>query len=341
MQWKLILVFAFINICTTVFAQRADSAFIGAWQKQSYSVGDFNYNDQPYEVMSFYPDSAYQIIRTNANQDTFIEAGKWQYYRRSKSVALTQRHNIPPSQGTQPDHLLCIEKVSDSNLIICGNEGNLPYRGRYAKIPNINKVPDTAFKSSQKAFNLFLVNTNSNKKIKLSKYEYITVVARPFYIDSATVIYNEYTGYISLNYLVDTFLQIMPYSERSRQVYQNGQRTLRHYTVYEEPEGLKPLSLNYINYIEYSTPARRTSLDISSFVLFSSITSALLMAPLVSINYKNGDFNSTRYYNWAISGLAGTAISLPFVIKFSPRKYFITTSESGTKGKNLWRLVKD
>jgi hypothetical protein len=63
------------------------------------------------------------------------------------------------------------------------------------------------------------------------------------------------------------------------------------------------------------------------------------VAPLVSINYKNGDFNQSRYYTTAGIGLIGIGASIPIYFIFRDKKIKIYQND-GVATKNTWRLER-
>ncbi|MFT6747219.1 MAG: hypothetical protein ACJAZ2_001567 [Glaciecola sp.] len=54
---------------------------------------------------------------------------------------------------------------------------------------------------------------------------------------------------------------------------------------------------------------------------------SLIVAPLVSINYKSGVFNSTRYYNYAATSLVGSVATFSISRLLLPKKYKFGSSE--------------
>jgi len=79
-------------------------------------------------------------------------------------------------------------------------------------------------------------------------------------------------------------------------------------------------------------------------VICSALTT-FVVAPLVSINYKDGTFNSNTYKNWALAGTAGMAISIPIAIFSSSNKRYaidkngvVCTKKGCVKG--TWTLRK-
>lgn len=78
----------------------------------------------------------------------------------------------------------------------------------------------------------------------------------------------------------------------------------------------------------------------SAFVFVSGIT-ALVIAPLISINYKNGDFNTNRYYSVLTGCAGGLAIGIP-IMAFSGRglkKYKIKHSAPDPCDNDYYYLI--
>ena len=65
-------------------------------------------------------------------------------------------------------------------------------------------------------------------------------------------------------------------------------------------------------------PISRTLLNSISGL---GLLNALVVAPLVSINYKTGEFNSNRYYTYSGISLASTIITFTFSRTLIPKKY--------------------
>ncbi|MBK7425562.1 MAG: hypothetical protein IPI60_00235 [Saprospiraceae bacterium] len=72
-------------------------------------------------------------------------------------------------------------------------------------------------------------------------------------------------------------------------------------------------------------------------ITFGSLT-ALVVAPLVSINYAEGGFNSERYFKVAGVGLAGVAVGIPLILLAKPKTYVL--KEFSGNEKEIWSIVK-
>ena len=85
---------------------------------------------------------------------------------------------------------------------------------------------------------------------------------------------------------------------------------------------IRKINLSKINSISFSTKPNRGHklVDIGGALVFVSGITALFIAPLVSINYKNGDFNTNKYYSVLTGCAGGLAIGIPIMI-FSQRGF--------------------
>ena len=118
--------------------------------------------------------------------------------------------------------------------------------------------------------------------------------------------------------------------------------------VYNDSIYVNPFSESYaiddIDYIDFIR-SNETWEGIGIVGVICSALTTFVVAPLVSINYKDGTFNSNTYKNWALAGTAGMAISIPIVI-FSSKSKRYAVNENGAvcakKGcaKGNWTLRK-
>jgi len=75
-------------------------------------------------------------------------------------------------------------------------------------------------------------------------------------------------------------------------------------------------------------------------VAIGSFVSAILVAPLVSINYRTGEFNQRRYYRWAGYSLIGFSVGLPLYGLINPNDgNYSVTSNSELRSKYHWRII--
>jgi len=102
-----------------------------------------------------------------------------------------------------------------------------------------------------------------------------------------------------------------------------------HYTV-----NLEFKKIEIINY--HSRIAQNWQGIGFSSIIIGGLT-ALIVAPLVSINYKSGGFNSTTYFTCAGIGLGILTIGIPLSVLNKEKEYFINQPDEGKK-QIIWRF---
>mgnify|MGYP000132526055 CR=1 FL=1 len=107
---------------------------------------------------------------------------------------------------------------------------------------------------------------------------------------------------------------------------------------YEKQDYLRTVNLNAITSIDYTSPSRDHWGSFGSTTTFLSLLATVLVAPLVSINYKTGDFNQHRYYTIAGSGLVGLSVGIPLLVFGTHSKQYKLTQKNLNKSKELWYL---
>ena len=97
------------------------------------------------------------------------------------------------------------------------------------------------------------------------------------------------------------------------------------------------INLDNLKEVEYLKSAKNTLFGIGYFTMSLSFLTSAVIAPLVSINYKNGDFNKDRYYKVAGSGLICMGASIPLLF-FGKTKTYKMTQFGMEQDKELWYL---
>lgn len=113
--------------------------------------------------------------------------------------------------------------------------------------------------------------------------------------------------------------------------FKNEKKTRRH----QEPE----ISLNLQHAVGINLTSRASE-NISTFggilTLLGSFTT-LIVAPLVSINYADGGFNSQRYFKVAGTGLGAAVVGIPLVALFRSKTYVL--KDFSGNDKEIWSVV--
>jgi len=95
-----------------------------------------------------------------------------------------------------------------------------------------------------------------------------------------------------------------------------------HSFYYDEPLGeVTKIDPATISSIYYQSNSMQTVSTVSGIIALLGNTTALIVAPLISINYKTGDFNKDLYYKVAGAGLITLGVTLPLAILTSGRTF--------------------
>lgn len=190
----------------------------------------------------------------------------------------------------------------------------------------------------------YLVNSmDSTKKVKL-----IPKIAYELnYSESPadTVIQHKtitYQGYL-IN-LRQTSVNFDLLSENTYLIFKNGSesRTTNDYvgTYYSSYCNPINIGLKNLNSITYTSPSRDFFRTFGYAVTVLSVLTTTIVAPLVSINYKSGNFNTDRYFKFASGGLIGLSVGIPIIVVSKPKTYLMTYKNMNI-GKDRWFIQSE
>jgi len=102
----------------------------------------------------------------------------------------------------------------------------------------------------------------------------------------------------------------------------------------------KSIPLNQLNHINYTSPSRLFFTNLGYTITAMSALTTLVVAPLVSINYRNFDFNKDRYYKVASGGLIGLTLGIPLSLINSSKTYKLNYSNN-EKRSDYWYIKSE
>lgn len=133
-------------------------------------------------------------------------------------------------------------------------------------------------------------------------------------------------------------------SEESHTTYENYVVASKRSGQYFDNPKLMTLNLNEIDGLYYSSRRREASRNIMFSVLGVSVFTSLVLAPLLSLEYKKTSatdatgFDRPMYFAIAGAGLVGAAISLPIIYLLRP-KYYRLQGDNYATSKKRWMLT--
>jgi hypothetical protein len=133
-------------------------------------------------------------------------------------------------------------------------------------------------------------------------------------------------------------IKVLPKEEEQHLLLDNG--LIKTTTIeYEALIGLRPLAIEIegLQEVAYRGKNGLAWDGLGGLLTILGGLSTLVVAPLASINYSNGDFNQDRYYQWAGYSLAATGVGIGILIVNGKKKYAIQAAGQAPN-KQLWKI---
>jgi len=328
-----------------------NNSLLGSWKLTGYEMKTKSWPVTTTDIISFYPDSVYQVIVSAYITDSLAtrEAGIWLIDQSQNKILYLNRHQIPhPANLTMGDNENKIVEITDSTLVLSGYEGKDLIFMNYIKIPEVTKIEDNYNPTAElpnnmpKSFyNLYLVNAADSTKQILINNTAVDLTLKNIDFDTSVIEYQHIHLNGNLENITDTSVSFVVWSESINLELKNGatKNTETEYYFTENWE-YRDININNIEYVTYTSPAKETLATIGTIISAYSVITTLLVAPLVSIKYREGGFNSERYFIWAGAGLAGLTIGIPLLILTDGKLYPIT-KYGNTSNEHYWYLKKE
>ncbi len=333
----LVTVFFFIfSICC--FANRkVEKQLLGSWKMiKKDSAGFVLTNTSTTQFFSFYKSGHFQINDVDIVKDSTQKIygqrfyyGKWEINRKNDSLSI--RKSFPLMGLIEYDKNYKILKLSDSVLVLSYSKRGIAYQSQFVRVVpiaqmvsggeiNFVKVKKKDFVLDDRKF--VLVNSaDTTKKVLISASERIDVTIEEPTSDTTIESYESSTGGEIVG-ITDSAIQLNIYQYKTSIFYKNdSSKTLvKNYNevFIKTIEYKKISSFSYI-----SKKQERRNVVFGGISTFAGLN-LLFIAPLVSINYLKGGFNSKRYFTWAGISLLTMGISIPISAIGTERSFKLT-----------------
>jgi hypothetical protein len=206
---------------------------------------------------------------------------------------------------------------------------------------------DSSILSSSMAPTMFLIDAeNPMKKVKIDPQGTLVFVKYDRSIQNTVEGEVEFERMERFTATVDSLGKEQIHisaSEESYTTYENYVMSSKRTGQYFENPKLMSLNLGDIDGVYYSSRRRDVSRNIMFSVLGVSVFTSLVLAPLLSLEYKKvasndaSGFDRPMYFAIAGTGLLGAAISLPLIYLLRP-KYYSFQGDNFTRVKKPWIL---
>lgn len=131
-------------------------------------------------------------------------------------------------------------------------------------------------------------------------------------------------------------LQMEPKEEIKTITFSSGLRK-EDKAIYEGINNLPPMSvaMTEIEYLSYRSNNGENYHNIGLTITTLGVLAALVAAPLASLNYSDGTFNSGRYFRWAGISLGATGLGVAMTLGTKKRGFQLQRSGMET-GRKIW-----
>lgn len=189
-------------------------------------------------------------------------------------------------------------------------------------------------------YQTYIINLrDSTKKIKIKNNMSYELTYSETKMDSISSETHTLSGYIET--INDTSIDFELFSESVNLKLKNGfsSRTEKYYPDFSDSvkKNIRNINTKYLTQIDYSSPSRNSINAIGVMTTLISVMTTFIVAPLISINYKNGDFNKDKYFKVGGIGLIGLSVGIPLNIIGRSKTYNLT-AKNISKGKDYWYL---
>jgi hypothetical protein len=345
-----------------------DFKFFGNWENQGFAFSGSFYPNNFWNAESISFSDDYTFTKTNIDYkgeklDTIIHYGKWSWNEETKILRLFKDEERYYTNG---------------KIFIFEKEYHLNYFSSAFftfTAPKFGQNVDFVFKKigTKQTFEEDQAIEARNKSFKdvkidsLSTYYFLVNAMKP--LKKKKLYFDEFQYYIgyeeskldkgiikqsgsfdgAIKDFTDSSIRFIFQQENIDIDYENGKTSYIENNYYKEitndddffirDENLieKEILIKNITYIEISRKFNTSGIS-PTIALFSTITT-LIVAPLVSINYKTGDFNQSKYYTTAGIGLIGIGASIPLYFVFKDKQINLYQND-GVVTKKTWRLER-
>lgn len=357
--------FSFIHIEAQV---PEDFKLFGHWINQGFEFSGTLYptnlwNSETISLKDDYTFTKTNVVLKDQQFDTILHYGKWNWNQETNILRLYRDDERYYANGKififEKEYLL--DYISSAYFTFSDQKFNQKVEFRFVKEgSNQTFEENIAFENSKKAFKdvkidslatyFFLVNTSKpskRKKLYFDEFQF-DIQYSEGNLDKGVL--NQTGSFIgAFKDFTDSSIRFIYHQENINVEYENGK------TTYIENNYFKEITKDDNPFLRSEKFAEKEILikNISDFkishkfnlsgisptiILFSAITT-LFVAPLVSINYKTGDFNQSKYYTTAGIGMIGLGASIPIYFIFKDKKINIYQND-GVATKRTWRLER-
>lgn len=334
--------------------QLPENQLAGTWKADRYIRGTDTIPFNGYwDTYHFLPTGEFKMLQSNLveNQENdtaihFLQMGKYSLddsilkfyhvkeFEISDGYFLVEKRNKIVSLN---DSLLRFEIILGDTIVYNVDYKRISEKEWEYAFQNINGIwsmPADDFLPPT----IYLMNSlHPEKRKKINGYHSLTFsFVRPSTLSDSTFENIEWIGMIAA--INDTVLSFRVYDEKItwyNEVTDINITNSTEYSMVAPPVKTAPVQNAEIT---YSAPGVEMVNSISSGVFSFSLVSGLIIAPLASIQYRQGGFNEKRYFNIAGYSMSTALLMVPIMFATFEKTFHITTRK-GPVSKWKWLIA--
>jgi|GEM_PF-6343754 len=316
-------------------AEVTESALVGHWQQVAVErLGKYS-SENDSVVLSIFSNYRFESMRQveDAASPDMVISGAWSLDSETKEITFSHSAlRVGAVVNPEEESIVEVRMVNDSALILQTRLGSHPVFCSFRRI-NSSPLSDTAVVPETPAYSFtqdFWIRHSAKPEKRRLIRSNADLALYPV-LSGDTTIYSA-SGKFRM---ASPDHMVLCIEEEEMELLRNGtnvESIHRFWCVEDAP--CRTFSTNELE-LHVSTPGARSLNRVGTNLIAFGALTALVIAPLASINFRNGLFNEDRYFNLAAAGLAGVAVGISLVV-FSGGKIYLLQSPDGAPDRDRW-----
>lgn len=351
MNKRLLATIIFFSFFICCFANRKlDNQLLGSWKIiKKDSAGVILTNTSSIHFFSFYKPGQFQINEVDIIKDSTQKIygqrfyyGGWEINRIDDSLFIFKSFALMGLIGY--DQRYSISTLSDSVLVLSYSIATTKYSLHFARVApivelkpanEINFVKVKVADSRHDDRKFVLINSaDTTKKVLINAADGINVSIEESTSDTTIESIESWTGGEIVG-ITDSAIQLKIYEYKTHIEYKNDSSKTLEKNYNMQGGFIRTIELHKISSFSYTSKKQNARNVFFGSMAFIAGMNALFVAPLVSINYLKGGFNSKRYFTWAGISLITMGICIPISQVFTEKGFKLTMKNSITN-RDYW-----
>jgi hypothetical protein len=333
-----LILFSFLLLCSALSAQQEEvheSDLIGDWQQVAIELLGKYSSETDSLVLSIFPNHLFHSMRQPENSpapDPLV-SGSWSLDSDTREITFSRPALwFNSSSISDGESVVEVELVNDSVLILQSRLGTHPVFCSFRRVSafaNADSLLAPATPLYSFTQDIWLRNSaNPLKRKRIRPNSTLTLYPA---VQGDTTSYDA-SGSLRM---ASSGQMVMCIEEENMEIVRNESNveTINRFWCIDDAP-CRTFSTTELE-LHVTTPASNTLRIVGANLISFGALTALLVAPLASINYGNGSFNKDRYFSIAGAGLASVAVGIPLV-SFTGGKFYLLQPPDAVPDRDHW-----